>query len=78
MLVPAKREVHYEKEVWVNPTTEAIRRQECLCIPTGGNCANFKPGEPDHCSIAQSLYEVCRSANVALAVTRCPLYQARQ
>ena len=36
-----KKEVHYEKEVWVNPTTELLRKIECLCL----NCAFLKPGK---------------------------------
>ncbi|HTP56683.1 MAG TPA: hypothetical protein VMJ72_00175 [Candidatus Paceibacterota bacterium] len=62
--------VHYDKSVWVNPTTEAMRRSECLCL----NCRNMKPGAADHCSIAQKLYAVCMADNVAMIITRCPLW----
>ena len=68
-----KQEAHYGKDVWVNPTTESLRKTECLCL----NCANMKPGEFDHCHIAKSLYSICKMENVALAVTRCPLWKPK-
>ena len=69
MRQPAKQETHYGKEVWVNPTTESLRKEECLCL----NCAKLKPG-PENCRIAQSFYEICVKENIALAVTRCPIF----
>lgn len=68
-----KKETHYGKEVWVNPTTEALRREECLCL----NCGNSKPGEPDHCHTAKDLYEICKRDNVAFPVTRCPRWREK-
>lgn len=68
-----KKEMHYGKEVWVNPTTESLRRSECLCL----NCDNLKPGQSDNCHIAQSLYQICVTENIALAVTRCPLFKPK-
>ena len=62
------QESHYGATVWVNPTTEALRRTECLCL----NCGNMKPGQADHCPIALMLYGACVKGNVALTVTRCP------
>lgn len=64
-------------EVWVNPVTEAMRKDECLCLPTGGNCANLKPNQPDNCPIAQALFEACVAGKTALMVTRCSLYQPK-
>lgn len=72
MIEQPRKEMHYGKEVWVNPTTETLRRNECLCL---NGCANMKPGQLDHCPIAQRLYQVCMDGNVALAVTRCGLYK---
>lgn len=69
----ARKEMHYEKEVWVNPTTESLRKDECLCL----NCNNLKPGQPDNCSIAQVFYKTCVKENVALLVTRCPLFEPK-
>ena len=68
-----KQELHYGSMVWVNPATETLRRTECLCL----NCSNLKPGQPDNCHIAQAFYSVCVEENVALAVTRCPLWKSR-
>ena len=53
---------------------EYIRRAECLCL----NCGNLKPGQPDNCQIAQALFEVCVRENVALAVTRCPIWKTKE
>jgi hypothetical protein len=64
-----RKETHYDKEVFVNPTTEPLRKTECLCL----NCGNLKPGQSDNCPIAQAFYKVCFRENVALMVTRCPL-----
>ncbi len=64
------QQVHYGHTVWVNPTTEAVRRSECLCL----NCGNMKPGQPDHYAIAQKLYAVAVTDNVAMAITRCPMW----
>ena len=61
--------VHYGIPVWVNPTTEALRKTECLCL----NCANMKPGEAN-CPIAKSLYNICVGSNIALVVARCPVW----
>ena len=66
-----KKETHYGKEVYVNPTTESMRKEECLCL----NCGCLKPGQPDNCPIAQSFYEICVEKNIALIVTRCPLWK---
>ena len=68
-----RQEEHYGHQVWVNPTTEALRRTECLCL----NCGNWNPGQPDHCSIAGALYQVCVTDNVALTITRCPLWKSK-
>lgn len=68
-----RQETHYGKDVWVNPTTESLRRSECLCL----NCDNLKPGQPDNCHIAQAFYQICVQDNVALAVTRCPLWKPK-
>lgn len=68
-----RKEVHSQREVWVNPTTESLRRTECLCL----NCENLKPGQPDNCHIAQAFYQICVRENVALAVTRCPVWKPK-
>lgn len=73
MRVQPVQEEHYGKLVWVNPTTESVRREECLCL----NCGNMKPGSPDHCRVAQALYQICVNDNVALTITRCPIWKPK-
>jgi hypothetical protein len=64
-----RKETHYNQEVWVNPTVEALRESECLCL----DCKSFKPNQPDNCPTAQSLYEICEEkGGMALIITRCP------
>ena len=74
MKQPPKQEAHYGQTVWVNPTTEPLRREECLCL----NCDRLKPGQPDNCPVAQAFYEACVKGNVALAVTRCPEWRPKE
>ena len=68
-----KMEVHYKAAVWVNPTTELIRREECFCW----NCDNLKPGQPDNCVKAEKLYQICKNEDLALIVTRCPAWKEK-
>lgn len=68
------QETHYGKLVWVNPTTESIRRKECLCL----NCAVLNSGQPDHCPTAKRLYEECVGSDIALIITRCPRFEKTQ
>ncbi len=68
-----RQEEHYGHVVWVSPLLEEIRREECLCW----NCSRLKPGQPDNCSIAESLYGICVRENVATPVTRCPKWESK-
>lgn len=70
---PPRQEVHYGSSVWVNPTTEAVRREECLCL----NCDNLKRDEPDNCAIAEALYQIVKRDNLALTITRCPEWKPK-
>lgn len=58
-----RKEVHHNAVVSVNPTTESLRREECLCL----NCHKMS-----ECAKAKALYQICKDGNLALAVTRCP------
>lgn len=69
-----KKEEHHGADVWVNPLTESLRREECLCL----NCANMQPGQPEHCYVAQAFFLICGQENVALAVTRCPKFTPKK
>ena len=69
-----KKIVHpRDGEVWVNPTLEALRPSECLCL----NCVKFKPGQPDHCVIAQDAYAVAVKHKVAFPMSRCPEHETK-
>ena len=73
MIVPPKKEEHYGAEVFVNPTTESLRRSECLCL----NCDNLKEGD-GNCIIAKELYQISVNWNVAMAITRCPAWKPKR
>lgn len=64
-----KREEHYGKMVWVNPTTESFRREECLCL----NC-----GKMGSCPVAHTLYGMCVREDVAFTMTRCPKFEQKK
>jgi hypothetical protein len=65
--------LRHGQQVWENPTVEAIRREECLCL----NCARMKPGEPDHCPIARRFYEICKVHGTAFALSRCDSWKGQ-
>jgi hypothetical protein len=69
-----ERQDHYGRAVWVNPTTESLREQECLCF----NCDRMKPGQDDHCLIATAFYGICRLTGTAFAMTRCPDFKLKR
>jgi len=68
------QEVHYEKIVWANPTTEWLRKGESLCY----NCDKFHPEEEINCPISQKLFEIAKTESVAMIVTRCPVFHYRE
>ncbi|TSC84947.1 MAG: hypothetical protein G01um101413_331 [Parcubacteria group bacterium Gr01-1014_13] len=71
---PPRLESHYGSMVWTNPTTETIRKKECLCH----NCDNLKPDQPDNCSKAEALFQIIKRENVALIITRCPAWKPKK
>lgn len=68
------QEVHYHAPVWVNPTVEPQRREECMCL----HCGRLKPGSLQNCPTAQQFFQVCCANNVALIITRCPDWTPEQ
>ena len=64
----------YGTEVSANEFTESLRREECLCL----NCYRMRPEDPEHCTYAADLYRVCRAGNIALCVTRCKRFSAKE
>ena len=57
----------YGKLVWENEVFEDQRNGNCLCH----QCRLMKPGDPDHCGIAQEFYEICKKHGCAFILTRC-------
>lgn len=64
------QEEHYETMVWVNPTTESLRRNECLCL----NCDKMHPGQSNNCPVAEVLFDICKTHNIAMMITRCLMF----
>lgn len=54
--------------VWCNKKLDALRRTDCLCL----NC-----GRARSCPVAKTLFAVCVNNNLALAVTRCPVWEKK-
>lgn len=73
MVGEPKYEEHYGVKVWVSPLLDALRRSDSLCY----NCASFKPNGKDECPKARKIYEVCKSEDVALPVSRCPAFDKK-
>jgi len=56
----------YGKEVFSNVEMDKLRKTECLCL----NCGDMKD-----CLTAKALYYVCKNSDVAMMITRCPLFK---
>ena len=63
-----KKVVAHGVEVWANEDMDERRRDFCLCL----NCKNMV-----QCPDAMALYEICKTGNLALAVTRCPNFNKK-
>ena len=67
MKAKVTKQKHYEKDVWTNEIMDGLRPTECLCL----NCEL-------ECVFAESLFDICKDGNLALAVTRCPDYSPKK
>jgi hypothetical protein len=65
-MVTPVQENHYGVDVWVSPEVEGVRKGACLCL-----CCR----DLNVCTVAKTLYGVCVSENLALAVSRCPRWR---
>ena len=65
--------VRHGQAVWENPTAEAIRVAECLCH----HCDRMRPGTPEHCTIAQQFYEICKAHGTAFVLSRCDSWKEK-
>lgn len=64
---------HYGALVWAHVEMDELRRTECLCRL----CDRLRPGQPDNCPTAEKFYQICKSDNAAMSVTRCPIFVTR-
>jgi len=71
--LPVMREHRHGADVWVNQTTDALRRVHCICL----DCALFKPGTPEHCAKAKRAYRFAVEENMAFMVTACPVWKPK-
>lgn len=65
----------YGKSVWETPAMDILRKEHCMCL----HCGKMKPGEEDHCKIAQSFYKICKKQRYAngnaFILTRCDSWE---
>jgi len=64
-----QRETHYGLEVWVDLETEALRKEQCLCL----RCENLG----SNCTAADEFLALCITHGTALLMTRCPRWEPR-
>jgi hypothetical protein len=63
------REIHHNAMVWVNKTTENLRKEECLCL----RCSKMSK-----CQAAKEFYELCCKNDCALIMTRCKEFELKR
>jgi hypothetical protein len=51
----------------VNTVGEGMRKHINLCFA----CRRFRPNEPEHCRIAQELFDFCNTKSNAGPIVRC-------
>ena len=57
----------YSKMVWTHGEMDELRKAQCLCL----HCQKLSS-----CMMARTLFELCQPHNVAMAITRCPNWEA--
>ena len=57
----------------VNTVGEGLRRCLNLCFV----CRRFKPNQPEHCRIAQELFEFSNTNHIAGPIVRCAHFDAK-
>lgn len=75
MNAKVEKYVHHGAEVSVISQMKGKHRDICLCFQ---GCRFFKPGEPNNCSIAQQIYEMCVEHNLVTPVLECAKYEAEE
>ena len=64
---------HHGAKVWGREDLKGTNRTVCLCFC----CDSFKPGDKKNCPIAQTLYGICRLANLVTPVYECPKFKKK-
>jgi hypothetical protein len=64
-----RRGRYFGKVVHVSTELERLRETDCLCL----NCRAM-----GSCPIAKTLYQICKRENLALGVSRCPIFQRKR
>lgn len=54
--------------VWENTFTDQLRKRECLCF----SCDKIK-----ECNQAKQLYNICKTNDMALMITRCKNFKIK-
>jgi len=60
---------HHSVFVWEHTVTDAMRKEECLCL----NCNKMQ-----RCSMAAILYNMCKLQDIAMMITRCKHWFAKE
>ena len=68
-----EKQLRFNEEVWINATTDIIRKKECMCL----FCSNMTYSKETNCPIAQQLYELCCKENIAFIMTMCKRYRLK-
>jgi len=51
---------------------KGLHKANCLCFQ---RCRLFRPGEPNNCIVAQSLFDICVTNDVVTPVWECSIYE---
>jgi hypothetical protein len=60
-----EEKIKYGVKVWVDSEMDELRRERCLCL----NCRIL-----NDCDTAKNLYEICKTQDMAMMITRCKYY----
>jgi len=64
--------VHHGKTMYVRQDLKGHHKDYCLCY----SCEKMTPGKPDHCLVAQGLYDYDCKHGVTTPVFECSLFVA--
>lgn len=56
-----------------NTVGEGLRKALNMCFV----CTNFRPNEPDHCRVAQQMFDFCNQNHIGVIVYRCAFFEPK-